>query len=43
MNTLKFRTLWGVCEFLEMSGLNQANLIRQHGIWELSYNASQLN
>lgn len=43
MITLKFRTLWGACEFLQMSGLSQASLIRTDGVWELTYNASQLN
>lgn len=43
MKTLKFRTLWGVCEFLQLTGLESASLIKQDGVWELSYNANQLN
>lgn len=40
---LKFHTLFGVCEYLQLTGLTDVTLKRVNGVWELSHNKDKLN
>lgn len=43
MNVLKFKTLFGVCEYLTLTGLTDVSLKRVNGIWEMSHDKGKLN
>lgn len=40
---LKFHTLFGVCEYLQLTGLTDVSLKRVNGIWELSYDRGNMH
>lgn len=46
MSTVYFRTLWGVCEFLELSEVldhTTITLKKENGLWSITFDRTKLN